>query len=310
MPLPILYKSLAAALVAASLGVVWLLKDEAFDPKPSEKGGGGRHLAMNLSGDYEGLAEAGFTLADVGWVGALDELPPGIRGVLWLGNGYNSKCSWRLGDAEIVAAVEAARDHPAFSGIYYIADEPHPETCPDAVEAMTARSALIRRHDPSGRTFMVVKNGATAQDEFLQLRNAADLIGVAPYPCNERNAETGCDLGALRKRIRAAFDAGIEPQRIVPVFQAFGQACTEQETKYYRLPSEAETSRMLAVWDEMVPPDIRPLDMTYSWGSQPTTACPSLKMANGDGYPDLQGLYRDYFAATGRLHKLAQAQSE
>lgn len=309
MTLPILYKSLAAAVVAASLGTVWLLKDEIFVPHPPKEVGS-RHLAMNLSGDYESVAETGFNLADVGWVGALDELPPGIRGVLWLGNGYNSRCNWRLSDAEVITAVEAARDHPAFSGIYYIADEPRPETCPDAVKAVTARSALIRRHDPSGRTFIVVKNGAAAPNEFRHLRDAADLIGVAPYPCNGRNAETGCDLGALRKRVQAAFDVGIEPQRIVPVFQAFGQSCTERETKYYRLPSEAETLQMLAVWDEMVPPEVRPLDMVYSWGSQPSTACPALKMANGDGYPDLQSLYRDYFAETGGHHQLARAQSE
>lgn len=310
MTRPILYKSLAAALVAASLVTVWVLKNDRFDPKPLETRGSGLHLAINLSGDYSGLSEAGFNLADVGWVGALDGLPPGIRGVLWLGNGYNSKCSWRLSDAEVVAAVETARDHPSFSGIYYIADEPHPELCPDAVRAVTDRSALIRRHDPSGRTFMVVKNGAAAQDEFLHLRNAADLIGVAPYPCNEGNAESGCDLAALRKRIQTALEVGIEPQRIVPVFQTFGQACTERETKYYRLPSEAETTQMLAVWDELVPPDLRPLDMAYSWGSQPASACPALKMANGDGYPDLQSLYRDYFAETGRRHELAQAPSD
>jgi hypothetical protein len=256
----------------------------------------GRHLALNLGGDYEGVAEVGFTLADVGSPELLDTLPDGLSAVLWLGNGYNTKCEWRLSDAEVEEVVVAVRDHPKFSGIYYIADEPHPTACPDAPEAVARRSELVRSLDPDARTLILVQNGSKAPDEFSLLAGSADLIGVLPYPCNEKNATTGCDLKALRARIEAALDAGIAVERIVPVFQTFGQACIESGEPYYRLPSVEEAKRMLGIWDELVPREVRTLDMAYTWGSRPTNACPSLKMADGGDYPDLRSLYADYFA--------------
>jgi hypothetical protein len=38
---------------------------------------------------------------------------------------------------------------------------------------------------------------------------------------------------------------------------------------------------MLAIRDKKVPV------MAYSWGKQPTTACPALQMADGGSHPDL-----------------------
>jgi hypothetical protein len=40
----------------------------------------------------------------------------------------------------------------------------------------------------------------------------------------------------------------------------------------------------------------RPFDMAYSWGKQPTLACPTLQMADGGSHPDLRALYKNYFA--------------
>ena len=259
------------------------------------------HLALNLGGDYSGVSETGFTLADVGSPGLLDTLPEGLSAVLWLGNGFNSTCEWRLDDAEIEQAVTAVRDHPKFSGIYYIADEPHPSKCPDAPRAVAERSALVRSLDPDARTLILVQNPSKAPDEFQLLEGSADLIGVLPYPCNEKNAEAGCDLGALRGRIEAAIEAGIGPERIVPVFQTFGQDCIESGEPYYRLPSIAEAKRMLAIWDELVPRESRALDIAYTWGARSKNACPSLKMADGGDYPDLRALYADYFAGRVEL---------
>ena len=53
------------------------------------------HLTVNLVGDYTGAASAGFNLADVSTQSALRALPEGMKGVYWLGNGYNLECSWR-----------------------------------------------------------------------------------------------------------------------------------------------------------------------------------------------------------------------
>lgn len=255
----------------------------------------GRHLAVNLAGDYAGVLDTGFDLADVGSVAKLNALPDGMKGVLWLGNGYNSTCEWRLSDAEVTDAVKSARVHPKFSGIYYISDEPHPAICPDAPARIAERSKLIRALDPRAQTFIVVQNGSSAPEEFALLAGSADLIGVDPYPCNLRNAESGCDLGQLRERVAAAFKAGIPPARIVPVFQVFGQSCPEVAQPWYRLPEEAELEAMLDLWDELVPPGERALDMSYSWASQKGTACPTLSQADGTEWPDLKRIMKDYF---------------
>ena len=53
---------------------------------------------------------------------------------------------------------------------------------------------------------------------------------------------------------------------------------------------------MLGIWDEKVPVKDRPFDMAYSWGKQPTVACPSLQMADGGSQPDLRSFYKSYFA--------------
>jgi hypothetical protein len=65
------------------------------------------------------------------------------------------------------------------------------------------------------------------------------------------------------------------------------------------LPTAAETEIMLAIWDEKVPVEHRPFDMAYSWGKQPTLACPTLQMGDGRLYPDLRSVYKKYFARIG-----------
>jgi hypothetical protein len=257
------------------------------------------HLAVNIRGDYAGMASAGFNLADVGTLSALRALPEGLKGIYWLGNGYNLRrqgCSWRLADKQIVDTVMAIKDNRKFSGIYYIADEPHPALCPDAPERVAERTALIHSLDPRGKAFIVVLNSSTAPTEFAQMKDSADYIGVDPYPCNVKNELAGCNYTALRERIDQALKAGIHANRIVPIFQTFGQTCTSAGQNYYRLPTVAETEIMLDIWDEKVPGAHRPFDMAYSWGKQPTLACPTLQMADGHLYPDLRTVYKNHFA--------------
>lgn len=257
------------------------------------------HLTVNLDGDYTGAASVGFNLADVATQLALRALPEGMKGVYWLGNGYNLECSWRLNDKQVSNIVLALKDNPKFSGIYFISDEPHPAICPDAPQRVAERSALIRSLDPRARTFIVVLNSSSAPTEFSQLKDSADYIGVDPYPCNLKNEVTGCNYAALRERIDQALAAGILSTRIVPVFQTFGQICISSRGKkspYYRLPTLVETEMMVGIWDEKAPVKDRPFDMAYSWGKQPTVACPTLQMADGGSQPDLRSFYKSYFA--------------
>jgi len=263
---------------------------------------GQRHMASNLKGDFETARQDGFDLADVASIAVLESLPDGMKGVFWLGNGYNTECAWRLSDDEVVKQVSALAGHPKFSGIYYISDEPHPAKCPDAAARVAERSELIRSTDTAARTFIIVQNSSADRTEFATLKDSADYIGVAPYPCNVKNATTGCDMKALTQRIDEAIAAGITPDRIVPVFQLFGQECATTETPYYRMPRGDELERMLEIWDQRVPPPVRPFAMAYSWGVQERTACPALSQADGTNYPDLREIFSAYMA--GRVARL------
>jgi hypothetical protein len=275
--------------ISVTLGVM----GQAVATEPREH----LHFTVNMGGDYTGAASAGFNLADVSSLAALRALPEGMKGVYWLGNGYKFGCSWRLSDRQITDTVMAIKDNPKFSGIYYMSDEPHPAMCPDAPQRLAERTALIHSLDPRGQTFVVVLNNSAAPNEFAQMKDAADYIGVDPYPCNVRNELAGCTYAALRQRIDQALGAGIPSTRIVPVFQTFGQVCTSSgRSNYYRLPTVAETEIMLAIWDEKVPVKDRPFDMAYSWGKQPTLACPTLRIADGRSHPDLRSVYKNYFA--------------
>jgi hypothetical protein len=258
------------------------------------------HLAANPKGDFAGPAAVGFNLADITDPRALNALPRGMRGVYWLGNGYNTECRWRLSDQAVANTVAAIRNHPRFSGIYYISNEPRPGTCPEAPARVAERSKLIRSLDPRARTFIVVSNGSGTPDEFAKLKDAADYIGLNPYPCNVNNAVTRCNLRMLADRIDRALAVGIAAKRLVPVFQVFGQDCSSRRPVYYRLPDVGEVEAMLALWDKKLPPEGRPFDIVYSWGEQEGVSCPTLKTADGAGaYPDLKSVFARYFAGKG-----------
>ncbi len=284
--------ALSVALLAGTSAAVWfweVTESRAIaDRTPL-------HFTVNHRKNFPDAAAIGFNLADVSSVAALDDLPAGAKGILWMRNGYNQTCSWQADDETTAGIARAAHGHPKFSGIYFISDTPHPSICPEGPMRIAERTALIKKNDPDGRTFIAVSGGYKYQEEFAQLANSADLIGVVVYPCNTK--EPRCDTEKIRERVERAFDAGIPVERLVPVLQAFGQACSVAERKWYRLPTEVELGEIFAVWDELLPPQTRPFDMTYSWGEQEKHACPSLITANGVGYPNLQKLYSRYFAS-------------
>ena len=253
------------------------------------------HYTVNHRKDFPQAVKIGFNLADVSSVAALDGLPDGTKGVLWMRNYNNALCSWQTTDEEAAAIVRAVQGNPKFSGIYFIADTPHPSVCPQAPQQLAERTALIHQNDPGGRSFIAVSGGFKFPEEFAQLANAADLIGVVVYPCNTKKPR--CEMDKIAERVGRARDAGIPIERLVPVFQAFGQTCSVAERKWYRLPTEEEMIEILAIWDELLPPQTRPFDMTYSWGEQTQHACPSLSTADGGDHPDLQSLYARYFAS-------------
>ncbi|SNT28788.1 DUF998 domain-containing protein [Tropicimonas sediminicola] len=291
--------ALAAVAIVSAGAFAWLLETlpgSALTPLSGKSGT--LHYTVNHAKDFPAAFRIGFNLADVSSAAALDGLPEGAKGVLWTRNGYNSTCTWQRDDASLVELVHQVKGHPKFSGIYFISDVPRPSTCPDAPQRIAERTALIHKEDPNGRTFIAISGGYYYQEEFAQLAQSADLIGVVVYPCNTKIG--GCDMAKIDERVGRALDAGIPKERLVPVLQAFGQACTIDQKNFYLAPTKQQLAEILARWDVLLPPETRPFDMTYSWGMQENQSCPSLAMLDGSDYPDLQSSFRTYFARMNR----------
>lgn len=245
------------------------------------------HYAANLRGDYVNAAAVGFNLMDVGNKATMDSLPDGVRGLMWVGNGYNTTCSWAIDDATLTSIVTACRNDPKFCNIYYISDEPHHSVCPDGPAALASRTALIKSLDPGARTFAIIQDGSSHPGEFQAFANTIDYIGVDPYPFNANNIG-GADLTSVRDRINTALQY-IPANRLVPVFQTFGQECATV-AQYYRMPTAAELTALLAIYDELIPRSGRPFDFCYTWSAQGTTSCPGLQDS-----PELRDVMYNYF---------------
>jgi hypothetical protein len=250
------------------------------------------HGVLNVAGQYTNAASLGYNLMDVSNKSVMDTLTTGKTGLFWVGN-YKSDCTWTLSDAQVTTIVNANKGDIHFSGIYFVADEPHPALCSGAPAAVASRSALIRSLDPNAKTYITVENGSSHPNEFRDFyaASAADYYGVDPYPCKVANL-TSCDMTNFNARIDLALTY-IPAAQIVPVFQGFGQENTA--SPFYRLPSVSELTAMLTVWDQKVPPSVRPFDITYGWNHQ-TPANPTMIDATGTTYPNLQGLMQSYFA--------------
>lgn len=235
------------------------------------------HYVVNVENVAQ-VVPLGYDLFDTGPdTDELAALPAGTQALVWLGSLDNDACaSPGYTFAQFMAVVDRLAGDPRVYG-YFIADEPHPQACPTAVADVRARADYIHSHDPTHKSFVVVLDGTnqcggTYGCEFDAFRPAAshvDLIGLDPYPCNV-NSPT-CDYSKINDTVRRAEEHGIPASAIVPVFQAFGQACTS--SPYYRLPSVTELRTMLSHWAAVVPHPA--FDYTYTWGHQ-DSSCPTL----------------------------------
>ena len=233
------------------------------------------HFIANLDGARRKPRRAGFNLFDTGPNRAvIKALPPGVKAMVWLGQSCPTAA-----DRPFRRTVRRLAGQGKVFG-YYLADEPHIADCPDGPAALATRTDFIRK----------VSNGR--QKSFIVLEHAdyhafrprvthASLIGVDSYPCSVN----GCVFGKIREKVRMARRSGIPLRKIVPVYQAFGQA---YPGGYYVLPTLAQERRILRVWAAVVPDPV--MDYTYGWGHQ-DSANPTLADS-----PELQEVFRSRFA--------------
>jgi hypothetical protein len=127
--------------------------------------------------------------------------------------------------------VTAIKDHPA-SVMYYIADEPHTASCPDAVQEIRARSQLVKSIDPTAST-AIAENRLSDVTAFA---NATDVMILSTYPCSHVN---GCVLSKIDTTVSRARAASVKHLWAAP--QSFGD-------DYYRVPTPEELQAIVDRW--------------------------------------------------------------
>ena len=231
------------------------------------------HFAANGNFGARGQyfpGKVGFNLADVNSLAELNSLPPGVKGLVWVG-----QCSGV--DARFIQTVKPYIGSPKLFG-YYLIDDPDPRSfaglagrpgyCP--ASNLKAQSDWIHEHVPGAKTFILPMNMGsreypTYENTYNPTNSGVDFYGIDPYPCF--TGPSDCDYEMIERYVKAAEASGIPRGRMIPVYQTFGGGTWKDEAGgKYTLPTARQLSEMLTRWAQLVPsPEF---DYAYSWGSQ------------------------------------------
>lgn len=207
-----------------------------------------RYLFWSGGGELAAAA-AGWNLFDVSSKEEADALPPGTRGLMWLGDYDNSTCEWERSDATLARLLAGTNTDPRVAGFLF-SDEPDPFACPRAPAQHRARSQLI--HALTGGKLTVAaldgNSGAATLKQMPLWSGTADRLALDPYPCYRGKA---CDFEWIRKVVRAADRAHL---RYWGVAQAFAN-------DKWRWPTPAEERRILSIWTASKASAV----MTFAW---------------------------------------------
>jgi hypothetical protein len=259
---------LSACIVAAGVGAAGPASASTTD----------NHFIANLGGS-RAPAKLGFTIFDTGSSKSqIRALPRGVKALVWLGQ----KCPTRA-DASFKTTIRRLAKVKRVFG-YYLSDEPHVADCPGGPAALATRASYIRKRSNNTQKSFIVLDRTYDYHAFRPAASRVSMIGLDPYPCS--TAHPNCRLYEINEAVNPAVRQGIPRNRIVPVYQAFGQENTGDH--YYNQPSPARMRDMLARWARLVPHP--PMDYTYGWRNQ-GSANPTLVDS-----PALQQVFKDYFA--------------
>lgn len=190
----------------------------------------------------------------------LDRLPPGIKGMVWLGGYDNRTCTWKKSDDWIRSHVRDIAGHPAIA-FYVLHDTPHAWDCPEVPAQTKARSDLVHSLDPGSTTFTVLEPHP-GDNPYRPYVGTVDLISVDRYPCTFKD---GCVMSRIEDTARLLDDAQVP--RYVAILQAFGDST-------HRLPTADELREQFVRWGNTRAEGI----MTFSW---------NFGTAQLDDHPDL-----------------------
>ncbi|MBV8912428.1 MAG: hypothetical protein JOZ05_05215 [Acetobacteraceae bacterium] len=245
----------------------------ASDASPRSAPATELHYAPNHNFGADGKylpAQLGFNLADLNTVEQLEALPPGVKGLVWVG-----QCEGVT--PAFLQKVQPFIGHPKLFG-FYLMDNPDPRPsvaepggeppCPP--QRLRAESDWIHANLPGAKTFMILMNLGTAKEPWFSPQYAPDVIhldlyGIDPYPC--RTELEGCGYDMIDRYVAQAGAAGIPRERMVPVYQVFGNGKYKDDFDgKYILPTAEEERQMMLRWGMLVASPV--FDYAYSWGSQ------------------------------------------
>jgi hypothetical protein len=213
----------------------------------------------------------GFDIADTSSLTRLNNLPNGVRGLLWAGNSAQLQDFTTFRDH-----VLRFQNNPKLFGIY-VADEPRIEriTPPE----IRRRTDFVRTNFPGVVSYVKLTNhGPNVREPrwapYTPDQTGADYTGIGGYSVRThlQTQPGGWDQGLIERYVAAALHEGILLNQIIPCMQAFGG------TASWPIPTRPQMRGMFDNWRRVVP---NPLwDHTYSWQVQ--AAWGTVSLANSD----------------------------
>ncbi|RWM14204.1 MAG: calcium-binding protein [Mesorhizobium sp.] len=245
-------------------------------------------LHFAAGGSATEVASAGFNLVDVQHIDQVNELPDGMKAMVWLNEGEGVTQSF-------IDKVTPFLGNPKVFG-FFLVDEPDPTGQYHAqvdAEDLKAESDWIHARMPDAKTFITAMDmGSAADPDFSNTYNYdnthIDLFGISAYPV--RTGTDTVDYDMIDRTVAAAVESGIPVSQIVPVHQTFGGGnWTTNTGGKYVMPTAEQLQTMMDHWDELVPSPA--FDFAYAWGSQ-----------EGDvaleSSPELQAVFREHNLST------------
>ncbi|TIQ75459.1 MAG: calcium-binding protein, partial [Mesorhizobium sp.] len=177
-------------------------------------------LHFAAGGSATEVASAGFNLVDVQTIDQVNELPDGMKAMVWLNEGEGVTQSF-------IDKVTPFLGNPKVYG-FFLVDEPDPtgqyHTKVDA-EDLKAESDWIHARMPDAKTFITAMDMGSAENpDFSNTYNYdnthIDLFGISAYPV--RTGTDTVDYDMIDRTVAAAVESGIPVSQIVPVHQTFG----------------------------------------------------------------------------------------
>ena len=224
-------------------------------------------LHYTSGGSAASIVAAGFNLADVQYVGQLNALPPGMKGLIWLDEksgatpGFIAKVKPFIGNPKLFGFRLC--DEPDITGKYH-----SPAVSPTALKA---EADWIKANVPGAVTFiMLMDMGSFEAPNFMNTFNSAntgiDLFGIDPYPVRGK----AFDLNYIDRTVKAAVAAGIpieQDRACVPSLRRWQlDDLYRRDSDVYKLPTPDQANQMFARWATYSPDPV--FDFAYAWGSQ------------------------------------------